>query len=194
MVAGGWLVCEVVTRVSGAMPDARVLSSYFAREGTGLLGLYDKMVGGALSSGSVLALGIMPYLSARTFRALGGVLSPTVARLEHSAEGRRTLGQWTMRLTAGLSVIQAYGFARLTQTLPGAVAQPGMGYMLQTIVVLASTATFMGWLCAQATEDEGDIGQSAPGLLRDATPDMTRDVVKRVVTPLPSISGSHGRG
>ncbi len=194
LAVSGWLLCEVVARVAVPMPDARVLGAFLGRQGVGLLGLYDRLVGGAMSSGSVLGLGLMPYLSARVFRLLARVVSPTIARLERSADGRRILSRWTMRLTAGLSVVQAYGFARFTQALPGAVAQPGVAYTLQTVAALSAVAVFMGWIAEQVTADDVDARREEPSLLSEAPPDVYRAAVQRVVTPLPSISGDHPRG
>jgi preprotein translocase subunit SecY len=169
-----------------------VLREFLARNSLGLLALYDRLGGGGLSSGSILALGIMPYLSARTFRYLLAIVSPSVAAMETSFTGRRVLSRWTMGLTAALSVIQAYGFTRFTLSLPGAVAQPGLAYTLQTVGVLSAAAIVMGRLCALATETEAETAAD------DALPEPARPLAingspgtvdrgggNRVATPLP---------
>ncbi|MEO7457975.1 MAG: hypothetical protein ABIY52_17090 [Gemmatimonadaceae bacterium] len=172
LALGGWLACELVSRVMVPMPDPHVLGA-FMRGKTGFLAIYDMFSGGAIARGSVFALGIMPYASARIFT--WGLERVT---------GRK-LTRWTRGLTAVLSVLQAWGFANFTQALPGAVAQPGLAYTLQTIGVFAGVAIFMGYVCEQVTEGSAAPDAAASPLLGEGAAAPVMRTPARVQTPLP---------
>lgn len=139
-VLAGLLLCEIGARIAAPGLVGRVLGAYLRRGGTGLLWLYDRLVGGALSRGGILALGVMPYLSARIFMRLARVVSPALDELHTHEAGRTKLTRWTRVLTVGLALVQSYGFARFALTLPGAVTNPGVGFVPQTMLVLTGGA------------------------------------------------------
>lgn len=195
LVAGGWLVCEVVARFAVPMPDARVLHDYFAPQGDSLLRLYDWFVGGALSSGSILALGVMPYFTARIYRAIAGLVNGRIASLERSVGGRRILSRYTIGMTAAFAVVQSVGYAFFTMAV-GAVERPGLLYTAQVVTVLSGVSIFMGYLCQQVTE-----GEDAPALAHEPQRHILGAGVQgmagaspRVATPVPSVSGGHRLG
>src|SRR6476469_769942 len=134
--------------------DVVALTDFFKNQGGGggLLGLYDLFVGGGLSRATVFALGIMPYISASIFTQIAGAVVPTVDKMQKDEEGRKRLNQWTRYITVGLAAVQAYGFALFTQSLPNAVARPGLGFLMQEIVFLTTGALFVMWLGEQITE------------------------------------------
>jgi preprotein translocase subunit SecY len=104
----------------------------------GLLGLYNLLGGGALSRGAVLALGIVPYISASIVMRLARVVSPTARALNETPDGHDRLTRWTRALTLALAAIQGYGFASFLQNIPGAVANPGFGFTAQTMLILTA--------------------------------------------------------
>src|SRR6266511_25909 len=65
LVVAGIVACEIGTRIVAPSLNSQVVRDYFRGSGGMLLELYDWIAGGALSRGAVLALGIMPYVSAR---------------------------------------------------------------------------------------------------------------------------------
>jgi preprotein translocase subunit SecY len=152
-VLGGILLCELAARFSFAGPDGRALSSWFSRGHAGpLLRLYDRLAGFGMSRGTVAALGLMPYLSAHVFTWLARVVSPTLDdRWSHEA-GRGERTRWTRGLAFGIALVQSYGFARFTQTLPGVVAHPGPQYIAETMLVQTAVAMFLMWVAEQVTE------------------------------------------
>ena len=99
-------------------------------------------VGGALSRATVLALGIMPYISASIMFQLLAAVFPTVEKMQKEGEeGRKKLTQWTRYATVGLALLQAYGYAVFLQQLsPGGaaaiVANPGFVFMIGTTLIL----------------------------------------------------------
>jgi preprotein translocase subunit SecY len=157
-VATGLLLGEIGARIGLPGVDGGVLSDYFHRvAGGGLLGLYDRLVGGALSRGAVLGLGIMPYVSARIFVRIARTLSPSIGEMWEHQEGRTTLTRWTRGLTVGLGLVQSYGFARFVQSIPGVVAHPGAGFIAQTMAVLTAGALVGMWIGERiSARDETD--------------------------------------
>jgi preprotein translocase subunit SecY len=150
-------LCLVIYRIGAHVTvpgvDVVALTDYFANQGQrGLLGLYDLFVGGGLSRATVFALGIMPYISASIFVQIAGAVVPTVDKMQKDEEGRKKLTQWTRYLTVVLAVVQGYGFALFTLSLPNAVLNPGFGFTVQTVLFLTTGAIFVMWLGEQITE------------------------------------------
>lgn len=133
--------------------NVAVLADFISNQGAQtFFGVYDMFVGGGLSRATVLALGIMPYISASIMFQLAGAVFPTVEKMQKEEEGRKTITQWTRYVTVVLALGQAYGFSVFTVSLPGAVAQPGLSFTLLTILVLTTGAVFVMWLGEQITE------------------------------------------
>jgi len=74
----------------------------------GMLGMINIFTGGALRSGSILALGIMPYINASIFMQLFAAVEPHMARLAQEGDvGRQKISQYTRYATIGIAGIQA---------------------------------------------------------------------------------------
>ncbi len=129
-----------------------ILREQFGALSGGILGIYDMFVGGGLSRATILALGIMPYISASIMFQLLAAVFPTVEKLQKEGEdGRAKLTQWTRYTTVVLSVIQGFSYAAfLTST--GAIEDPGFIFNLTTTVILTVGAIFVMWLGEQITE------------------------------------------
>ncbi len=133
--------------------NVAVLASFMANQGQQtLFGVYDLFVGGGLSRATVLALGIMPYISASIMFQLGGAVLPFIEKMQKEEEGRKKITQWTRYTTVVLALGQAYSFAIFTESLQGAVASPGMGFRMTTVLMLTTGAVFVMWLGEQITE------------------------------------------
>ena len=138
--------------------DGAALSAFFsARQGT-LFGLFDMFSGGALSQMSVMALGIMPYISASIILQLLTVVVPHLEKLKKEGEqGRKKITQYTRYGTVILSVIQGFGIAVGLERMSspgGAMIVPigGWGFRLLTVVTLTAGTAFLMWLGEQITE------------------------------------------
>ena len=129
-----------------------ILREQFGALSGGILGIYDMFVGGGLSRATILALGIMPYISASIMFQLLAAVFPMVEKLQKEGEdGRAKLTQWTRYTTVVLSVIQGFSYAAfLTST--GAIENPGFIFNLTTPVILTVGAIFVRWLGEQITE------------------------------------------
>ena len=151
-------ICLVLYRVGSHITapgvDVLAVTAYFQQQGDGggILGLYNLFSGGGLGRATVLALGIMPYISASIFVQIAGAVVPQVDKLQKDEEGRKKLTQWTRYATVILAVIQGWGFGLFVEGLPGAVATPGFWFKAQMALVLTTGAMFTMWLGEQITE------------------------------------------
>ncbi|HEX9727818.1 MAG TPA: preprotein translocase subunit SecY [Gemmatimonadales bacterium] len=133
--------------------NVQVLSDFMANQAAGtLFGVYDLFVGGGLSRATVLALGIMPYISASIIFQLAGAVFPYIDKLQKEEDGRKKITQWTRYATVGLAIGQAYGFSIFTESL-GAVAFSSVwAFRAMTVLTLTTGAIFIMWLGEQITE------------------------------------------
>ncbi len=173
--------------------NVQVMADFMQNQGAQtLFGVYDMFVGGGFSRATVLALGIMPYISASIMFQLAGAVFPYVEKLQKEEEGRKKITQWTRYMTVGLALGQAYGFSIFTESLAGAVTSPGWGFRFMTILTLTTGAVFVMWLGEQITERGIGNGMSLliffsiiegmwPGLFR------TLDFVNQGVISFPAL-------
>jgi preprotein translocase subunit SecY len=151
------LACEAGARIVLPNVNGPLLEEYLRRGASGpLMHLYNFLAGGALGRGAILALGIVPYLSARIYLRLARVAFPRVAAMWAHDAGRARLKRWTRWLTGGFAVVQSLGFSLFLQNLPGVVANPGVGFIAQTMVVLTGGALFTMWIAERLAGDRGE--------------------------------------
>jgi preprotein translocase subunit SecY len=123
---------------------------------TGLLGLFDQFAGGAFSQASILALGIMPYISASIFMQLVTILVPQFQKIQKEGEsGRKKINQWTRYLTVVVTIFQAAAYITYLQS-PGykealiPAYQPY--FVFSTVVLLTAGTLFVMWLGEKITD------------------------------------------
>ncbi len=134
----------------GVIPAALV--AYIQNSGAQeFFNLYDTL-GGGLYRATIFALGIMPYISASIIFQLAGGLVPSVSKMQKDEEGRKRLTQWTRYLTIFIALSQAYTFTLFTESIPGAMADPGFASRLTMVFTLTAGAVFVMWLGEQITE------------------------------------------
>jgi preprotein translocase subunit SecY len=137
--------------VPGINPDQ--MSQLFQQQGGGILNLFNMFSGGALARFSVLALGIMPYISASIIMQLMTYVVPSLEALKKEGEsGRRKITQYTRYGTLVLAIFQAGAIAAGLQQAPGLVINPGTGFVFTAVVSLVSGTMFLMWLGEQITE------------------------------------------
>ncbi|MCP4683746.1 MAG: preprotein translocase subunit SecY [Desulfobacterales bacterium] len=138
--------------------DGTALAAFFSSKQGTLFGLFDMFSGGALSQMSVMALGIMPYISASIILELMTVAVPHLEKLKKEGEqGRKKIIQYTRYGTVILSIIQGFGIAvgLENMTSPGGamiVPAGGWGFRLLTVITLTAGTAFLMWLGEQVTE------------------------------------------
>ncbi len=152
------LAMLAIYRLGGHIPtpgiDANQLERFFAANQGSLLGFIDLFSGGTFRRLTVFALGIMPYITASIILQLMTVVVPTLEKLQKEGElGRRKITQWTRYLTVGLAFMQAAGIALTLQNSEGGfVLNPGVGFILMTMLSLTTGTAFIMWLGEQITE------------------------------------------
>ncbi len=138
--------------------DGAALSAFFSSKQGTLFGLFDMFSGGALSQMSVMALGIMPYISASISLELMTVVVPYLEKLKKEGDqGRKKITQYTRYGTVVLSVVQGFGIAVGLENMssPGGVLivpVGGWGFRLLTVITLTAGTAFLMWVGEQITE------------------------------------------
>jgi preprotein translocase subunit SecY len=122
----------------------------------GILGLIDAFAGGAFSQASILALGIMPYISASIFMQLMTILYPPFQKLQKEGDsGRKKINQYTRYLTVGVALLQASAYIQLLNG-PGyrQALLPAYSpyFWLSTTVLLTAGTLFVMWLGEKITD------------------------------------------
>ena len=136
--------------VPGINPDA--LRNLFEQNQGGILDLVNMFGGGALERMSILALGVMPYITSSIVMNLLTMMYPTLRQLRKEGEsGRRKITQYTRYGTLIVSIIQGVA---LTGTLvaQGLAFNPGIAFYFTALITLVSGALFLMWLGEQITE------------------------------------------
>jgi preprotein translocase subunit SecY len=132
--------------------NTQMLAQLFQSQSGGALGLMDLFGGGNLRRMTVFALGIMPYITASIIFQLLTVVYEPLARIQKEGElGRRKITQWTRYMTVILAALQAIGIA-IMLTKGGMVLDPGMGFVLMTVLTLTTGSAFIMWLGEQITD------------------------------------------
>ncbi len=150
-------VYRVATQVPTPGVDGGALSSFFDGMQGSLFSVFNTFSGGALERFSVLALGIMPYITSSIIFSLLSYSIPALTELQKEADGHKKIQQYTRYATVLLCFFQGYGLAvgleniRSPNGLP-VVIDPGMAFRLLTVITLTAGTMFVMWLGEQITE------------------------------------------
>lgn len=122
-----------------------------------LLSLLNAFTGGAFAKASIMALGIMPYISASIVVQLMGIAIPYLQKLQKEGEsGRKKINQITRWLTVGILLIQAptYIISLPSLGIPASAFLLGNGPMFwfTSIILLTSGTIFAMWLGERITD------------------------------------------
>ncbi len=151
-------VALIVLRLGSFVPipgiDAAVLAQFFDQQKGTIVEMFNMFSGGALERASVLALGIMPYISASIIMQLLTVMTPKFAELKKEGEaGRRKISQYTRYGTLVLATVQSIAIARsLPGMMQGLVINAGFSFYFTAVVSLVTGTMFLMWLGEQITE------------------------------------------
>lgn len=151
-LAGALIVYRIGTFVPVPGIDPVALEQLFDQQSGTILSMFNMFSGGALQRLSILALGIMPYISASIIMQMAGVVVPTLAQLKKEGEaGRRRITQYTRYGTVVLATLQAIGASVALQN-QGVVIAPGPNFVFTCAVTLVTGTVFLMWLGEQITE------------------------------------------
>lgn len=153
-------ICRLGVFIPMPGVDTTVLKTYFqqfTQTGVGqLLGLVDMFAGGAMSSGAIFGLGIMPYISASIiFQLLVGVV-PFLEKLQKEGEaGRKKINQYTRITTVGLCLFQAFIMIRTLYAIEinnvpvVPVHIQGIHFQLMAALLLTTGTVVLMWIGEQ---------------------------------------------
>ena len=150
------LLAIVVYRIGSHIPvpgiDPERLKSLFEQNQGGILDLFNMFSGGALERMSILALGIMPYISASIIGELLVATTPSLQQLRKEGEsGRRKINQYKRYGTLLLATIQGFAFSSGLAS-QGLAYEGSLSFHFVAITTLVTGAMFMMWLGEQVTE------------------------------------------
>ena len=137
--------------------DPTTLSSLFDQTRGGVLDFFNMFSGGSLERMSLIALGVMPYITASIVMQLASSMSPQLAALKKEGEsGRKKINQYTRYGTVFRCAIQGYFMAVALESWGGntgqsAVVDPGMMFRITVVVSLVGGSMFLMWLGEQIT-------------------------------------------
>ncbi len=156
-VLGAFVVYRIGTHIPVPGIDPAALSVYFDNQGQGALKVLNLFTGGALSRMSVMALGVMPYISASIIMQMLTAVEPRMKQVKQEGEaGRRKIQKWTRYAAVTLAVFQALGIASMLQSQQqgGVPLTMITGFQFTIICVLALVAgtMFLVWLGEQITD------------------------------------------
>ncbi|MGH9728897.1 MAG: preprotein translocase subunit SecY [Candidatus Acidiferrales bacterium] len=137
--------------------NSALLLQLFQQNRNSVLGIVDLFSGGNLRRLSIFALGIMPYITASIILELMVVVWPYLERLKKEGDlGRKKITQYTRYLTIILSIFQslAIAIALQHQDLSGQhlVYNPGIRFVLMTVLTLTTGSAFIMWLGEQISD------------------------------------------
>ncbi len=123
--------------------------------GGNLLDLFNTFLGGAFNRGSILALGIMPYISASIVVQLLGAVLPSIQRLRMEGEsGQKKMNQITRYLTVAITLGQAASYITfLRGSFPGAITGSSTFFWITSTVILTAGTLFLVWLGERITDN-----------------------------------------
>ncbi|KMT64693.1 preprotein translocase subunit SecY [Catenovulum maritimum] len=148
----------VIFRAGSFVPipgiDPAVLAQLFEQQKDTVLAMFNMFSGGALERASVLALGIMPYITASIIMQLMTHIHPTFQELKKEGEqGRKKISQYTRYGTLLLAIVQSTTIANsLPNMVSGLVINPGLTFYFTAVVSLVTGTMFLMWLGEQITE------------------------------------------
>lgn len=152
------LTAIVIFRLGSFVPvpgiDSNILAQFMGQQTGTLMELFNVFSGGALERASVMALGIMPYISASIILQVLSFVDPRLQEIKKEGEaGRRKINQYTRYLTLVLACLQAIGIAtNFPNMMPGLVPDPGFSFYFGAVVSLVTGTMFLMWLGEQINE------------------------------------------
>ena len=134
-----------------------ILSDLYDQTRGGILDLFNTFSGGSLERMSLIALGVMPYITASIVVQMASALHPTLMALKkEGATGRQKLNQYTRYGTVFLCVIQGYFLATGLESYGAqsglqAVVDPGIMFRIGAVISLVGGTMLLLWIGEQIT-------------------------------------------
>lgn len=143
----------ILTRVLAAIPVPGIDATALADKLGTAIQFFNLLSGGALSSFSVVMLGVGPYITASIIMQLMTVLSPRLKEMqsEEGNKGRQRFVQYGRLLTLPFAILQGYAFLTI---LARQHAFPDFSYttLVMNIIIITAGTMLMMWLGEQINE------------------------------------------
>ena len=134
-----------------------ILETLYDQTRGGILDLFNTFSGGSLERMSLIALGVMPYITASIVVQLAAALHPSLLALKKEGEaGRKKLNQYTRYGTVFLCAMQGWFLATGLESYGAqsglqAVVAPGLMFKVVAVINLVGGTMFLLWLGEQIT-------------------------------------------
>jgi len=151
---GAMIVYRIGTHIPVPGTDPSAVSALFQQDGqSSIFGVLNLFSGGALERGSIMALGVMPYISASIiFNMLTSVHPPLKQMKQEGEAGRRKISQYTKYLAVVLAIFQAIGISSAVSSQPGVVLIAPIAFTVMAVLTLVAGTMFLVWLGEQITD------------------------------------------
>ncbi len=152
------VIFRVVSQVPVPGIDGGAMKAFFDQNSATALGMLNKFTGGALERFSVLALGVMPYITSSIIFSLLTVSFPYFTAVQKEPDGHKKITQWSRYFTVVLCLFQGFGLATMMEAQGGAaggssvVINPGMQFKILAVLTMTAGTMFVMWLGEQITE------------------------------------------
>lgn len=125
--------------------DTTALTKFL--EGNQLLGFFNVLSGGGLSTFSVVMLGVGPYITASIIMQLLSMMSPSIKEMmqESGEAGRRKFNQYSRLLSVPIGALQAFTFIRYLQS-QGAISNLSNSAVVTNILIVVAGSMLLLWL------------------------------------------------
>ncbi len=154
---GALIVFRLLSHVPMPGIDPRAMAALFDTQRGGVLDFFNTFSGGSLERMSIIALGVMPYITASIVVQLGATMyGPWQALKKEGDAGRKKLNQYTRYLTVLLTMVQGWFIATGLEGLGAtqgiaAVVEPGTTFRIAATVSLVGGTLFLMWIGEQIT-------------------------------------------
>jgi len=154
---GGLIIFRFLSFVPLPGVNPLILEDLYDQTRGGILDMFNMFSGGSLERMSLIALGVMPYITASIVVQLAAALHPTLIAIKKEGEaGRKKLNQYTRYGTVFLCAIQGWFLASGLEAYGAqsglqAVVDPGIMFRIGAVINLIGGTMFLLWLGEQIT-------------------------------------------
>jgi preprotein translocase subunit SecY len=150
-------IFRLAAHITTPFVDPQALANFWQQQraaGQGIFSMVDMFTGGAFSQMTVLALGIMPYISASIILQLLMVVWPRLEKIAKEGEaGQKKITQYTRYGTVLLAAFQSLGLGMLMlQQGWTTIPDQRMLFLFTTMLAMTTGTTFLMWLGERITE------------------------------------------
>jgi len=144
-IAGIFIAYRLLSSIPIPGVDAAALATYLG--GNQFLGVLNIFSGGALSTLSIVMLGVGPYITASIIMQLLTVMSPKIKDMYHNDGeiGRKRFQKISRYLTVPIAAVQGFGFLQLLSS-QGIISFTSPGAFVLNIIIIVAGAMLVTWL------------------------------------------------